>query len=700
MKSFLKKLFYWDAPAEGAVFASLLFWLGGWCLATVFILFDGPVACSVLPRILQHWHMVEYPLAWQHLLPLAGLAVLIYYLIVTGHFYHAMIREKCRWGILIFSAIILVGAVTCVCLDSERMFVIFLYSMFCWVIPLCCLPKQWKWLIPAGFAPALIALPFIAFRDILESLLDTVGDPWLPSRLFASAAQLAVPSIVLGILCCLCGFKAYANEAGKPFRAMFGKGVTAVATVFLLTYGVSLGMAYSAHCRTKRHVAEMERFFGRPVNAQGLKELYYRNRKPDAAFWRKFEARYIECFKDFREDFPPKPTVILAPADLSAWKMQMEESSELRELETMFETEPPAFDREFRRGNIPGILLPELNSVRLFCELEAWRVHFAIDERKVSAALAAMDRMVKARNYLAHDPTMVLPSLVMIGLENIRLNALEQLLSSGLLTESQLIDQRNRLAEFRRQMPGIHARAVYGEAVEAMDLCDMFIYGRPAENPERDLTIPPFYPYRWLFPAGWFVFTRIRDVLAVNYPVPDFTRFPFNREKEARLKSTAHRAAGMLLCAWEAAGNKFHSLTARYLAMETLIGIELEKRRTGKYPDKLENPPVDPFGKPLLYRKGKMPYIQYQRTTETDQPYGKEKRITVDAVAVWSKGPNRKDDRGLSNGKENDKPTDDARAMIIFKKDAAINGHYGLYGPDGQKRVKPSGGNNAKKKNQ
>ena len=621
--------------------------------------------------------MVEYPFAWQHLILLAGFAVLIYHLIVTGHFYQTRIRERWRWGIWIFAAVVFVGTVIFLCLGRERMFFLFLYSMFCWVIPLCCLPKQWRWLIPAGFAPALIALPFIAFWDILDSLLDTVGAPWLPSRLFASAAQMTVPSVLLGILCCLCSYKAFANEAGRPFRAMFGKGVTAVATVFLLTYGVSLGMAYAAHCRTERHVAEMERFFGRPVNAQGLKELYYRNRKPDAAFWRKFEARYIECFKDFREGFPPKPTVILAPADLSAWKMQMEGSRELRELETMFETEPPAFEREFRRGNIPGIQLTELNSVRLFCELEAWRVRFAVAERNVPVALAAMERMANARNYLARDPALVIASLVMIRVENTRLDALELLLSSGLLTESQLIDQRDRLAEFRRQMPGIHARAVYGEAVEAMDICDMFIYGSPAADPERNLTIPPFYPYRWLFPAAWYQFTRIRDVFAVNYPVPDFTRIPFNREKEARLNSTAHRAAGMLLCAWEAAGNKFHSLTARYLAMETLIGLELEKRRTGKYPDKLENPPVDPFGEPLLYRKGKMPYIQYKIVLQKheDTTYwnpDEGKRIMVDAVAVWSKGPNRKDDGGLSGWKENGKPADDARAMLRIEPEGGL----------------------------
>ncbi len=120
----------------------------------------------------------------------------------------------------------------------------------------------------------------------------------------------------------------------------------------------------------------------------------------------------------------------------------------------------------------------------------------------------------------------------------------------------------------------------------------------------------------------------------------------------------------MFLPALDLAGKKIHRLTARYLAMETLIGIELEKRRTGKYPEILENPPLDPFGQPLLYRHGKMPYIRY-RWDSGKNVMGEGKKIMVDAVAVWSRGANRKDDHGLSNWKEDGKPTDDARAMIM-----------------------------------
>ena len=62
--------------------------------------------------------------------------------------------------------------------------------------------------------------------------------------------------------------------------------------------------------------------------------MMYRNRKPDAAFWRKAEAGQPAFFKEY---FPADPDAVLAPADLSAWKKRMESSGELRGLETMFE---------------------------------------------------------------------------------------------------------------------------------------------------------------------------------------------------------------------------------------------------------------------------------------------------------------------------------------------------------------------------
>jgi len=658
VKKLLKTIFYWDAPAEGAVFASLLCWFGAWSLTTALVFVDALLvkidsskAWDWKPSIFagQSWEVLCLHL----LLLLTALSIGLYLLIVTGHFYHTRIRDRWRFGIWYLFGTYLVGIFAFEYLAGKEITRLFEFLMWYWIIPLVCLPKQWKWLIPAAFVPVWFFLPFSALVGVLESLAGSVSAVnGFSMRLLTAAPWLIYVSILLSALCGLCGIKAYADAAGKPFRAMFGKGVAAVSVLFLLTYGVSLGAAYSAHCRTERQIADLERYFGRSVNARGLKDWYYQGRKADAAFWKK-----ILAFKlDFDPGYAYSPECVFTSAEISACKKQLESSRELRELETLFEAELPAVEREFPRGNLVGVLWPELSLLREFIRCEAWRVRFAIAGCDARAARNALRRMVNVREFLARQPFLI-GTLTMLSCEYIRLDALEQLLSSGILSDAELIGQRAQLAEFRKRMKTVHLNAVFGEAALILDVCDLFAFGREAgqDGPAS----PALYDYRWLFPAGWYVFTRSRCFLAGYYKVPEVTYIVYKKQATPVIGLLA----SMFLPTLDHAGKRINNLTARYLAMETLIGIELEKRRTGKYPDTLENPQLDPFGQPLLYRKGKLPYIQYSWSAEKNM-LGARKRVMVDAVAVWSKGPNRKDDLGLSNWKENGKPTDDARAML------------------------------------
>ena len=115
--------------------------------------------------------------------------------------------------------------------------------------------------------------------------------------------------------------------------------------------------------------------------------------------------------------------------------------------------------------------------------------------------------------------------------------------------------------------------------------------------------------------------------------------------------------------------------------MRALIGVELEKRRTGKYPDTLANPPVDPFtGKPMLYRKGRITVNDPVWLPERKRFDNKAVRH-VEGVEIVSAGPNRNNDVG---------------ARMIFKQATAIDGPDGRDGPDGQKRANRSGREKAK----
>ena len=130
--------------------------------------------------------------------------------------------------------------------------------------------------------------------------------------------------------------------------------------------------------------------------------------------------------------------------------------------------------------------------------------------------------------------------------------------------------------------------------------------------------------------------------------------------------------------------HKFDQLSARYHTMHALIGIELEKRRTGKYPDKLGNSPTDPFtAKPLHYQKGTIPVSEPVWNVQK-KFFDANTVRSAEGIAVWSLGANGKDDHGLNAYGGGPKGSDDVRAKMIFKKGRVING------PDGQKRANPA----------
>ena len=119
---------------------------------------------------------------------------------------------------------------------------------------------------------------------------------------------------------------------------------------------------------------------------------------------------------------------------------------------------------------------------------------------------------------------------------------------------------------------------------------------------------------------------------------------------------------------------------------------ELARRKDGRWPDAMDDLPEDPFShKPLKYAVGKyeMPEDHFQ-PNDNPEPFGisseeqkqlrltdeqaaeftrprkytfKSERRTIDAVQIWSVGPNGVDDGGerLLNGK------DDIRFIIPIK---------------------------------
>jgi hypothetical protein len=85
----------------------------------------------------------------------------------------------------------------------------------------------------------------------------------------------------LGIGSFLAISKLAANLAQIRLRNVFGIRTITVLSVFVLTYVVSVIMAMTASCNTANTIAELEKFFGKPLTPEGIRNDFYKGRKGD-----------------------------------------------------------------------------------------------------------------------------------------------------------------------------------------------------------------------------------------------------------------------------------------------------------------------------------------------------------------------------------------------------------------------------------
>ena len=85
--------------------------------------------------------------------------------------------------------------------------------------------------------------------------------------------------------------------------------------------------------------------------------------------------------------------------------------------------------------------------------------------------------------------------------------------------------------------------------------------------------------------------------------------------------------------------HEYRKVLVRNRALRCAIDAVLEHRRTGTYPASLPSVVEDPYtGKPLKYRVGEC----------WDFDYDKQKAFPIQALQVWSIGPNEADDEGVN----------------------------------------------------
>ena len=495
--------------------------------------------------------------------------------------------------------------------------------------------------LAAGIVGAVRTFPPVAIFDMgFERRYPwswlSVGFPGLPPQCSAAVFGFSLLLIFAGGLLLT---EMFAAAEGKKLRSTFGPALLTLWGAFILWYFGTLGAALYASRGTAKVQQAVERRFGRPLTAEGLAALYRENGKPDAAFWARQEKLRdaLPKVKVEADLFPEEhPTAFHAlqlpdrPApETLAWhdRYCRENRAAIEAWERCFDREPPPPEKRFARGGLVAVLLPELSVCRDLARMERGRLIRGLAAGDVETAWTCYWRMNNVTAFLRKAPWLQ-SSLTWMRLEHERLDWVEKMLASRLLSDARLEELDADFAALERAIPRNHRQALYSEAVFSQDILVMFA-DEPIEI-DRARFFAPFAPYRWIFPQFWLHAALDRRNMLRSYLQPDLAHGQGSvPQKPVFLLSS------MLLPALENIGYRFYALTARVRGMRALIRAEKYRRQHGEFPKTMTDLPEDPFtGRPLIYEIGPTEIVEIVWKKTVD--FAAWEKRTVDAVQVHS----------------------------------------------------------------
>ena len=691
MKKWLQKILFFDAPAQGAFFALTLLIAGTYLLWTIVLgfrftydssliliavrIFAIPVYLGVVALwfscVLAVFHCrmkyAELLPFRRWLFPVVAVAVLLLiaalWIIPEGDHAgkYAWLREmpglavtrdfldRLLYGNVLFLSFSTTGLLLLLMLPQPR--------------------SALRYSIPALLTGSAALLAVLVTGDnILSSMLRLLCDyrgrfcGWMPVKLskwVANALDSSAPgwicfliaTLLLAAVSYLLWGKALAETAGFGMRKMFSRKIIVLWILCGIAFAFSECRLGFSMYRAAQIRAEQERSFGRPLTPAAMKEFYLEGQQPDAEFWQAFDHwrkhsldRQVNIYSLGR---------VIDIADSAKPLFQAEYAGLADDFAKLDRLISAGFPKSPVAPMIidyvdfgPGIV----QKMNLLSSQLLDRMHCALCLGDAEAARTAFVELIRIGGAQAGNCD-YFAWLSTVGKE---LTAMELLIEAGIPTDPELRHYRARLEEQESRIPLLVKRNLYQGTVEAVNLYRGF----------RDVTLatgfggvepPPAIPFSacgFLLPqVAWLTYREEEiDLLA-------WAALPGKRLDTNPWRDFPFVYAGPYQ--FRRYSDATQSFIARCRALGALIGAELYRRRHGEFPEKLEFPPVDPFGgEPMKYRVGNAEIEVTRFVADSDSRLDWERRKeSMPVVQVWSVGPNRTDEGGspfAGNRNDND----------------------------------------------
>ena len=619
MKATIKKIFSREELGSIAFFSTLLATLGSWCVAAWMtlggVIFDFSGKFKVSP-----WFT-----------GIAAVFALTALLCNLGFFYTQVPEKFKKWFLVSCLLLACAVGVSGLFFGINTACCIFI-AAFLWILPLAVFRKYWYWVIPGSIfytAAAIGLLTYCRYLWNLTVFIFTAYFDEIPLSLSYLSWCIWIAFIYNAGL--------YAAAQQKSLKKFFHPAIFVLIFFWLASYGVSF-MAFSySERRAAEEITKLEQYFGHTADSNGLSSIYYSKAKrpADYNFWAKLKilgAQYDDRLPPAFEAVSQTPCGQIPEQIRQEWKKFFFSSPERKEAEELFSKPLPTPLRKYNDTLLSAVSWDEMDRPTEWGMMHLWSLVFALEDKDPARARKAFDSMVKYKNILNCSTFWSIQHTGFLY-SQIQGRGIEKMLSSGFLSEEEIRHYLHYFESERKQLPELERRSVFGDSVYSLNMCEYF-------NKSKHL----------LFPPVRYITQQLRTDIASSCRTDSLA------EAEKKFASLKLKHLLRRICGFELGSEEFKSAQCRLLIFETLLKLELEKRKTGQYPDSApEWLPADPLnGRKLNYRKGSIKIMSYVYDPQTQK--FKPSVRTKKAAAVWSSG------KDLSNTPEKD--SEDLCAVI------------------------------------
>ena len=722
MKPLLRKIFFWDAPAQGAFFGLTLLLFLGWVCFTLLC-----AGLAIHSRRISMFDAPHYLYSFTLLLP--SLYILFLVARVAFHWARETPDFKKRIGLTLLVTLAIAFFFSLIeyslfprfisSLDwTEERFTFFYWNVFFLCIPAICFlfrsivpPTKLLAGILAWIGSFLVFSTLLFLADPFEEKVPTGLHPihWFGKDIpyvlpFCYLFRLSgggcfwftlVGFVLLGAAYLLTGH-ILARLSGIQLRRLFTRGIRIQWYIVAGTYAVTFTFSVINTFQYHRAVQELEAFFGRAMTGTEVEKLYYGGETPEPDYWKKLKAasdRYDEEHKkhiSFDDDSCYLHPDAILPLKLyerhrNAFFASLKEAC----LDELLASPLPPYQRDYSNNYIAGITSHDLYLCDSLAMVEESRCRYAIDDGDFNAAAKSLGIVDTLMDYLYKDP-FELGEVYLRKTAMRRNNMLARIISSHLETPREWLEEQAVLLlrwEETMMRSEKEKNLVFCEAVAGLNmlhcLAESDFGSMESWNPETEACLK-YSSIRFFFPQAWWLAAKSAKDYARAMKASRLDQLPKETTGSVFVDMIASNLGSMIKA------RKHFIASSRVL--RSLLMAELHKRQTGVYPDTLEELPPDPFtDKPLQYRKGDCKVIRYhckwlkhweaddtsgtgEDNDETSKVRGywtsEPQEETVEAVQIWSVGPNGIDDGGLNKKAEygsGQKSTDDIRFIIPIR---------------------------------